>query len=505
MLLSAVSMAMMFMATTETTINTNYRSSLQMYYASKAGLEEARDRLHDSGSNTPLTTAGAGGTSVIPSTYPNSGAATGVTYILNPDNNGSVQPWNGSPTSNLYFDDELCHENYTGMGLGSVALGQPCTNLPNSTWYTTVNSTDPGRGTSSAMKYKWVRITLKTNNSPYCSDYNATTDTCGALTNQPICSDNNGNEFVLPAGNTYCIQYKSSQPVYELTSLARSVTGAKRMTQYDVAQLSLPPLPAPLTMVGPTPTFGSPNSLPFKISGLNQNSCGQNPAPGALPAIGVDNQTDANTVIAGLAKPQNYVGVDCPTGCPTAPDVQSEGTDFGLYGTVGGLLNLVSMLTAMAPAGNVVGSNGTPSGGWGTSISNPQIVVVNGDYINGPGCTSSGYGIWIVTGDIQCTGGYGYNGLILLIGKGYGKFKGGGSNQINGGMLVANIYDHLCDGTEVTPCNSAHQLPNSHVPGAGYLDWSGGGGNGIYYDSCFTTMFQQKFTYQVIASREDMY
>ena len=45
MLLTAVAAGMMFMASTETSINGNFKSEEAAYFAARAGTEEARDRM----------------------------------------------------------------------------------------------------------------------------------------------------------------------------------------------------------------------------------------------------------------------------------------------------------------------------------------------------------------------------------------------------------------------------------------------------------------------------
>ncbi|MBV9146527.1 MAG: hypothetical protein JO065_11460, partial [Acidobacteria bacterium] len=59
----------------------------------------------------------------------------------------------------------------------------------------------------------------------------------------------------------------NGQPVYTLTTLAISPTKARRMLQYEIARIMVPPVPAALTMVGPNPNFGTPHSNNFGING----------------------------------------------------------------------------------------------------------------------------------------------------------------------------------------------------------------------------------------------
>src|SRR5436305_6404262 len=97
MVLSAAGMGMMFSSNIDTLVNANYKQSIEAYYASKAGLEEPRDRIR---LGATAAAGGAGGPSAItpPGIMPTANLAGGVVYILNPDNNGAVLPWTpGTP------------------------------------------------------------------------------------------------------------------------------------------------------------------------------------------------------------------------------------------------------------------------------------------------------------------------------------------------------------------------------------------------------------------------
>src|SRR3954470_4602033 len=161
LLLAAVASGMMFMSSMETNISYNYRDSQTAYFAAAGGLEEARDRIRTGGDIPP------------PRILPTTTNQAGVIYIVNPAAGETVAPWD---VTNAYFDDEFCHENFKVVG-GTTALtnpgnGIPCaktygTGIPANSpaWYTSFLSADPGRGTNAALPYKWVRITMKENDS----------------------------------------------------------------------------------------------------------------------------------------------------------------------------------------------------------------------------------------------------------------------------------------------------------------------------------------------------
>jgi hypothetical protein len=456
-------------------------------------LEEARDRIR-----------GGVGAIVPPSVMPSSASNAGVVYITNPDNGGAVQPWN---SANKYFDDELCHENFVGPG-GAPALGvaAPAPNVPCNVavagvYYTSFASTDPNTGTAAAIPYKWVRVTLKQVQTtiPWC--VTGGTAPCVNQNGVQVCADNNGNEVPLPGGVSGvagdCVS-QNLQPVYVITSLAMTNTGARRITQQEVANITVPPLPAALVLDGNTPptNFLTPNSGNYFINGNNQNSCNRNPAGANLTAIGTISNNDTNNVNSQIPSNRKgqYTGVD-----GTTPDTTNVESKLGLWSTVGGLEQITTEITNIADV--VVPPSGTPpSPPWGTQA-NPTITVLQGDY-NG---TCTGYGILLIEGALTCNGNYSWTGVVLVIGKGYVQaLNGGGGGQITGGFLVANLYDHLC-ATGDSSCNSQHQLPASSVPGTDYFNWNGGGGNGLRYDQCEIGIVNNKIGYHILVTREEMY
>jgi len=111
LLLSAIGMGMMYMSDTETSINGNYRDTQLAFFAMRSGLEEARDRMR-SNSVSPLT---------LPTAMP--GAANSILYLINPA--GAADVVDPKTSGNAYFDDEFCHETFSGL-----ALSNPGPNVP---------------------------------------------------------------------------------------------------------------------------------------------------------------------------------------------------------------------------------------------------------------------------------------------------------------------------------------------------------------------------------------
>lgn len=505
LLLTTIGAGLMFMANTETSVNYNYRSSIEAYYSSKAGLEEGRERIRfgNAYSIAPPT--------IIPSTT-NSG---GIIYILNTPTTSDdpVKPWDAT---NRYFDDELCNEPFLSgttstLGFPLPVYGVPCgsTKAPPSGSYTTATSNDPGYNTASALGYKWVRITLKQNCTVfYGVDGYQGTNCTNTSTNKDVlvCADPNTminasplanpatliygapREALLPAGATTC---ESATPpmrsVYLVTSLASSPRGARRMTQYEIASVTLPPLPAALTLVGAIPNpapntqINFPPSNAHQFSGNDHGTAGCTPGP-AVPAVATTDATANLGVIASLSHPENY------TGAGTAPSVQTL-TLGSQFATVGALQQLVANITAGAD--QTFGNNPTiPNPNLGTDA-NPLVTVVNGDFAMGNG---HGAGLLLVTGNFTTSGDPDFNGVILVIGKGYVEMSGSGNGSFNGGMFVANLYD-----------GSNNLLPANSAPGSPTFKWNGGGTFNFNYSSCWINNLAARLPYKIIASREEMY
>jgi hypothetical protein len=100
-LLLAISFVMIYSTITETRIDANFGMHKKSYYASRAGLEEVRDRMRYPSSNP----AGGGLSDLLPGNIP--GTTASVLYVVNPEAAEVVNP---ADPANKYFDFELCHE-----------------------------------------------------------------------------------------------------------------------------------------------------------------------------------------------------------------------------------------------------------------------------------------------------------------------------------------------------------------------------------------------------------
>jgi hypothetical protein len=464
-LLSAIAMGLMYMGDIETAINYNYRDSQQAFYASKAGIEEARERMMPANTSPTLI--------IGPNYVPSVSNPGQVTYLLNPTDSETDSPWlltlpSGNP--NPYLDTELCHQGFTGLpGLGTQIAGLPCSSVPSgNTWYSPLNSIQPSMPTSAKpLSYKWVRINIKTNASawPYIVDGSSPGSDPSAVANglTPVCWDG-VHEFPMPATVTYCNQYDagSTNPpmrtqVYTLTSLAVTSSGARRMVQAEVAQD--PPfvtnaavdsqdhvvLNGQLTAIGydycscSCSWSGSGSSAVYSCTDRTGKACDRSKYA-IFASQSVDNPNASETIVAGPSPPiaQNQ---------PWPYDISSEITRFefspGTVNTAGAPYNYSctgSPPSCGTQAGQTFGvppafpptPPGSPGGNWTTQTTYvPGSLQITGN--------SVGSGILVVDGDLDIHGGLQFYGLILV--RGVVSFTGGGSQS-------TNIYGAVLAGQE---------------------------------------------------------
>jgi hypothetical protein len=504
-LISAIGLGMMYMSTGETSINANYKDTQLAFFAMRGGLEEARDRLRTNGPNSIASAL---------ATMPLPGNANSIVYIRNPRAGETVDPTTYSP-NNSYFDDELCHETVAGLSCNQ--------SIPGNMVQPYVASNSPYNLTSSSLTYKWVRITLKQNNT-FLNALVAPIDLTHTATSQ-VCWDSTNNQEVLLSylnslglpGTPYtnCDQPRTMGgqqvgPLYIVTALAITQSGSRRIGQYETAAEYITPPPGALSLDGPgqpANIFSQPSSNQYYVNGNDGSApSGSPPAKAgctanqpAAPAIGTS-ATGVTNIDANLLGPPNRS--DHYIGSTPSPSVADDTTQLSttMYANPSTLNNLVSTLAngadhtlnSCSMNGSVYNGNTAactpPAQGLGT-LANPQITYVNGDFNMG---NASGAGVLVVTGDLNVTGNGQFTGLVLIIGQGIMNVNGGGNGTFYGSVFIANTNSHTSPFTQLS------------TVGQPLLNWNGGGGNGIYYNSCWADAINGMH-YQVVASREEMY
>jgi Tfp pilus assembly protein PilX len=512
LLVSAIGMGMMYMSTTETSVNANYRDTQRAFFSMRAGLEEMRDRMRLD-APTPVTLPNLVGTNA---NMPSAATAGSIVYILNPSSaSDTVSP---TVATNAYFDDEFCHETFTGISYTGVVSGVPCNNtqaVPLAA-VTTYNSVMAYNNTTSALNYKWVRITLKQNGT---FGTNGLVDPLQPPASQVCWNTNTNNEVAVTAlGYSTCAAAQAHgalvEPVYIVTALAITPSLSRRMGQYEVAALDVLPPPAALSLAGAGTNFNPPNSNNTVMDGVDGDGSppsltGCSTTGGSVPGIGTSDIADQISYAAQVPSNRtgNYTGTapTFPSGVTATPSIVDMGTDADgtqallNYSNPAQLNSLVSQIANGADQTytcnqvngltNPAGGNSAQCSGTAGAAATPQVTYVNGDFtLNG------GAGVLVVTGNLSISGGMVFDGLILVVGQGSVIINGGGGggSSIYGSVFVANTNSRS------TPFA---QLATLGTPA---FTWHGGGDASIYYNSCWAG-YGDKLHYFVISSREEMY
>ena len=464
MLVSVVAISLMVASGGESALAGNYRSSASVYLAGTAGLEEARGRMLSSNSDYFNNT--------VAGFIPASGSLPvgQVRYILNPGPGEAL----GSLLT-TYPDTEYATE----FGAAPISA--------NVQTIASVSTVTSGGTTYYGPLFKWVRI--------------------NAATEKSIKTDVNNDAILDPATALYYDSGHTPQPslvvtalppatayqALEITALAILPNGSRKIVQYVVAPLSFSlNFPSALTLSGKNIAFSGANSNVYYADGTDGDGnppavpgCTPNPL-NSMPAIGVTEPLGGSgnktAVTAGIPRPDHYSGAGLPT--PSVSDTITLNSSLQTPASLNTLVQTISQYaTVITPPSGTATDSDLPA----MSATNPATVVVNGNlnlssYV--------GYGLLVVTGNFAYDGNSGWKGVILVVGDGTTTFTGagGGNQEFDGAIFVASIKD--------TSGNLLSQLGN-----VGF-DISGGGGNGVYYNSCWIKRAQPTLTYTVLSFRE---
>jgi hypothetical protein len=485
LLLTSIALGMIALSDIETTVNSNYRTSVQAFYGARAGVQEGVDRLREG-----ITLQGGAAYSIArPNVMPITTSATGVTYILNPTGGEAVAPWDAG---NQYFDLELCNERFVNgttnrLGIAPAGNGIRCGTAPAGTYYTTAASMDPGTGTSAAMPYKWVRITMKQNGTSLGYAVNN-----ASLPESKICWTGQ-REVTLASlvGYTDCglppVGGDVYTNVYVVTALARTPgqNGSRRLFQAEYAPS--PPLDINSAISSKAGVNLTGN---LQVNGYDQCTCQQvgsnygvarysggtcdNSANAIYSAQNVDNPNPSQTVVAGSTAIIESIGQNnWPASLEVPPLIDRfKPSSVNVATCSSGSCSLISGTNVMGPILTL------PAPDPAAVTASGQVSYIGGNItLNGGG----GAGILIVDGDLTIHGGgFQWYGLILV--RGVVTFQGGGSAN-------TNIYGAVISG-EQTNANTDTTL---------------GGSVNILLDKCAiaNSMKGQPLTY--ISSRELLY
>ena len=445
LLIAAITAGMIILSTTETNISSNFRDEQTAFFAAKAGIEEVRDRLRSGAAN--------GLTANLPTALP--GTASGVLYVINPTGSETVAPWNTS--ANNYPDDEICKEVTCTNGVPS---GTP--------WYISASASSTYAATPT-LAWKWTRVILKINKSSATASSNSVD---GTASGKRVCWSGTNEVVVTAAEPTSCANLSASdQQVYEITSLAVTPSGSRRMVQMDVTHTS--PLAVPAAV-----TVDSTGQTQCQMQGGSVSGIDHAVPPGASVAgIGISSSSGScqsqGTAITGggncSATPNVCGGLTMPT--PLTPGPVGGG---GLPDTINQLIASADQtFNGNPPNGANLGTLASPL----TTVINSPGAVVNA--LNGAGTLIINAGAQT---QLEVNGNFTWNGLVIVYSSA-GQVQvqiDTGSGSINGALLMAS--------------NSNAQI-QFQFQGTGFA-------GGINYNSSYVSSTSASKPLKAIADRE---
>jgi hypothetical protein len=464
LLISVVAIALIVSSDTESSLAGNYRSATGVYYATLAGLEEARGRLVPKNPNSFQNTDAAFA-AFLPS--PSNTLAVGqALYITNPVGSEDVLA--------TYLDSEYQAE----FGFAPTVQSTPSVS---------------GVGGVQGPLYKWVRINAVTE---FSLQLDVDFDTLPNDNTIPIYYD--GTKF-----NTT----STGSQLLEITSFARLPNGSQKLLQYLVAPIPLN-FQAALTLDGNGVIFNTTTSGNFWVKGNDQYnalSCNATPPATAVTALGYTNSADYANIVSQIPPgppPPSGRGDHYTNGVATTPNVAQVTLPPNLT-SVAGLNSLVQAISQNAdvppitPSGQLTDANNFMPAAM--SPTHPMTIVVNGDLtING--WHHDGYGLLLVTGKLTYDPDAYWHGIVLVIGKGWffanqGSTTGG---HIEGALFIAKTTD-----------SSGTPLPISSPLGASRFDFtsssltpSGGNYYGVYYSNCWVQASMPNLGYKILSFHE---
>jgi len=508
MLVSVVAISLIVASGGESALAGNYRASTSAYLAGTAGLEEARGRLLPKNAdyfnlapnNTPAT-------NFIPTAGP---LAIGqIRYVLNPAPGEALGTLLATYPDNQYATEFLA---------APVAA--------NVKTLASVSTVTSGGTTYYGPLFKWVRITAATEQSIQTNVNGGGLDNTAPLYYDP--SHLPKPSLIVPpmvGGVPNLALYPNARQALEITTLAFLPNGSQKTLQYVVAPVTYPlNFPSALTLAGNSVQFGGAASNQYYVDGHDGSGhppavAGCDPTTTGIitPGVGTTGVTNVTNVVSPVAPVSPYNGIPVnrddhylgtmPSPVPVGPGIPNPYPSVGNVSLTSGLqtpaslnaivqtitqnADVVLSPTPVAPTTSNPSGQGTATENdmpVGMSATNPMTVVVNGNFSMTGNYT--GYGLLVVTGNFAYSGTTGWKGIVLVVGDGTTTFlgSGGGNNEFDGAIFSASTKDLA--GNPLTSFGNVA------------FDISGGGGNGIYYNSCWINQANQPPTYQVLSFRE---
>ena len=285
-----------------------------------------------------------------------------------------------------------------------------------------------------------------------------------------------------------------------ITAIGATSDRAVEVIQAIVDRNAFPPLPATITMLGPSPSnFAGGSSGAKNYEG---DDCDGAPpytgVPGlSMPVVGGIGAASEAFLANEVATKGGTYNSDGLTGSATADNSTSTADpnwSVLIHPDWTNCSALQSMAASIKDLADYVCTTASPCSHWGSSTIS-TITFVEGDLSFGP--SDSGMGVLWVTGSLTLRGGTDWEGPIIVVGEGDVQRNGGGSGHTYGGIVVANITgpDGIYgNGDDCTGGTGGFSPAN--------FDTSGGGNHDTIYCSDAINQAMNGFPFKVVEFRQ---
>jgi hypothetical protein len=222
-----------------------------------------------------------------------------------------------------------------------------------------------------------------------------------------------------------------------VTAIGAGSDRSVEVVQSIVELVQLPPLPAVVTLLGPTPSNfdGGSSSAKLYRGDDCEGAAGYTKIPGLhMPTVGTIGGASQAFVQGNVSGPTYQSGAY--TGANTVDDSSSL-ADPRWTVSVNPNFNDCAYLRQMADhikdSADYVCTSTSPCSHWATATSSTIT------YVEGNANIPSGKGLLWVTGQAVFNGSTNWEGAIYIVGKGQMLRAGGGNGHVYGGLLLANI------------------------------------------------------------------
>jgi hypothetical protein len=284
--------------------------------------------------------------------------------------------------------------------------------------------------------------------------------------------------------------------VLEVTALAVLPNGSQKLVQYLLAPspIQLPPFVAALTLAGSVAhgvAFSPPTSSAYYVSGVDLTTVPGCTAGPSVTAIGVLNGSDVTPVINGILPAANRAYY---SGSGSGPNVVDVSGAFGSLQTPSQFEALAKSIidnadVIITPSGGS-SAHGSDLNSLGMTSSNPMTVVIQGD-LDLNAWNNTGYGLLLVTGNLNYDPDASWQGIVMVIGKGMVTGTKGGSGEFDGAFIVARTRDA-----------SGNLYPDPYLQTSSILFAPGMGGVGMRYSSCWIQKAIPSGSYKILSFHE---